>query len=329
MEEGVSVVICCYNSASRLPQTLKHLSVQKTGSLPWEIVLVNNGSTDNTEPVACSLWQEFGCRDIPLKIVNEPRPGLSFARATGTSSSTYDVLIFCDDDNWLEPDYVTEAHTFMFEHPEVGALGGTGLPVSDVALPAWFAKYKYCFACYRQAECDGQLTSATASLYGAGLVIRRQALEKLALKKFEPILSDRTGATLTSGGDTELSFALRLMGYTLWFSEKLNFSHYLPPSRLTEQYLQRLNKSLSYCSGRLIIYKYVLSEKRVTRSVWLKDALYQLFLFFGSLVRYFNLTKPAFDRGMELAFSFFSLKSIVGQFGKYRHYYAKIITLKR
>jgi len=329
METGVSVIICCYNSAARISETLKYLFYQSTpDSVKWEIVLVDNASTDSTKVTASKLWRELGRSDVRLKVVDQPVQGLSFARSKGIDSAGYSIIIFCDDDNWPESNYVSDAFSILNADPQLGALGGTGIAVSDSSLPDWFEQYRACYACYAQGDSDGVLAGVSASLYGAGMVIRREALAKLNEKKFKPLLTDRVSGKLTSGGDTELSYAIRLIGYKLGFSKKLKFYHFLPSTRLTEKYLYRLNESLAYCSGSLIMYKYVLMGKEVNRFVWLKDAAYQLFLFCNSLKRFLTFTNTAFERKLDLAFSFNSMKSIFSQFGVYRLRYKEILKLK-
>src|SRR5882757_8940798 len=104
---GVSVIICCYNSAVRLPQTLKHLAEQNVPeNLLPEIILVNNASTDDTVAVATETWNRFGPKNIEFKIVNEPEPGQMHARKKGAEEARYECIIFCDDDNWLDKNYV-------------------------------------------------------------------------------------------------------------------------------------------------------------------------------------------------------------------------------
>ncbi len=73
---GVSVIICCYNSSSRLIPTLNHLAKQEiTRHIRWEIVVVNNSSTDNTAEVAIETWKQHNVA-VPLYIVDEPVSGL-------------------------------------------------------------------------------------------------------------------------------------------------------------------------------------------------------------------------------------------------------------
>ena len=317
MSEGMSVIICCYNSAPRLPRTLEHLALQHTPSLPWEIVLVDNRSTDDTRRTAVETWSRLGRHDVPLHVVDQPVPGLSYARQKGVEASRYALLLFCDDDNWLSPNYVEDAFRILHARADIGALGGTGQAVADVPLPSWFEAYKACFACYPQGKQEGELSGTNAFLYGAGLVVRRDALDRLAQKQFKPILPDRVGSKLSSGGDTELSYALRLTGYKLWYSEKLMFQHHLPASRLTEQYLYRLVSALAYCSGLLITYNYLLEGKKITSLTWIKDTLYQFTFLLRALVSYPFTKQAVMEKNLGVLFSWNKFKSIVAQAGAY------------
>jgi glycosyltransferase involved in cell wall biosynthesis len=326
--QGVSVILCCYNSVPRLPRTLQHLAAQQVPSgFNWEIILVDNASTDTTKDVARVWWKENSHDPHRLKVVDQPRQGLSYAREKGVEMSSYDILLFCDDDNWLASNYVFEAASIMQGNESIGALGGSGTAVADVEFPKWFEKYKGCYACYPQGDHDGELDRVGAFLYGAGLVVRKSCFSALTSKGFVPILPDRVGTKLTSGGDTELSYAIRLIGLKLWYSEKLRFSHYLPAGRLTEEYLWRLISSMSYCSGILVSYNYVMEGKTVTGTVWLKDAAYQLIFFIRASIRYL-VSKRSLDKRLDFAFSYNRMRSVWGQAGVYHTRYQQIMKLK-
>src|SRR5687767_6070519 len=123
-ELGVSVIICCYNSASRISETLRHLANQNVPSgIHWEVILVDNGSTDNTQEVAQNFWI-VECSSVPLKIVREEKPGLSHARERGITESRYDIIIFCDDDNLLCDTYIQRASYVMASDNRIGIAGG-------------------------------------------------------------------------------------------------------------------------------------------------------------------------------------------------------------
>lgn len=232
---NISVIICCYNSEARIGLTLESLLVQQFQSaVSWEVVLIDNNCTDQTVKVARKTW---GAYDVPLRIVKESRPGLSAARDCGVVESTGEYILFCDDDNWLDPDYLQRACTFMEQSPAHAAVGGWGDVVSDpnVSIPDWFERFETKYACGK-TNAEGDVDT----LVGAGMFIRKKALLSLQRSGFKSLLSDRKGEALSSGGDLELCLALRISGWKLYFSEALYFKHYMPEGRLSEDYLIRM-----------------------------------------------------------------------------------------
>src|SRR5687768_12830335 len=104
---GFSIIICCYNSASRIDETLRYVSdLTIPDGKNCEVIVINNNSGDNTAELAVAKKKIFDQRKIAFRVIEEPRPGLSVARKTGASASFYDTIIFCDDDNHLNPDYL-------------------------------------------------------------------------------------------------------------------------------------------------------------------------------------------------------------------------------
>ena len=148
---GVSVVICTYNGAGRLPQCLNALSKCAFES-DGEVIVVDNNSTDYAAAVAASHWATIDSAPVPLRIVKEAKQGLTWARRAGAQAAHYDLIIYCDDDNLLDPDYVSAAIKLMRD-PEVGAASGIARPVSSAAFPAWF----YTFADDYSVGCQARL----------------------------------------------------------------------------------------------------------------------------------------------------------------------------
>jgi glycosyltransferase involved in cell wall biosynthesis len=324
MASGVSVIVCCYNSAKRLPQTLSFLAHQREAPA-CEVVLVDNGSTDDTQSVAYATWMASKTT-IPLQLVVEPKPGLSSARAAGVARAKYDYMLFCDDDNWLADSYLAVAFELMQAHPRMGALGGCGSAVADEPLPTWFDKYKFAYACFAQGEGEGELTNAGATLYGAGLVVRKEAWVNV-LTSTQQVLSDRSASTLSSGGDTELCLLLKAAGWALWYSPRLQFRHYLPVSRLSVAYLLQLNQSLARSSAQLLPHRYALLGKEINRLTWLKDTVYQLWLFIRVTAAYL-LRANSWQARMQFDFARISLITIAGMRGSYQSAYHHLNALK-
>jgi glycosyltransferase involved in cell wall biosynthesis len=251
---GVSVIICCYNSASRLPETLRHLAQQQLPAhIPYEVVVVNNASKDNTVEVAMTLWHMLGNR-AQLRIVDELQPGQSKAREKGIQVAQYEYLLFCDDDNWLHQDYVRIAFELMEGNGQIGALGGLGIPECEVDPPQWFATFANNYAVGKQGEQSGDITLTKGYVNGAGSVLRKSVLATLKKKGFRPYAVGRTSGGLLSGDDNELSYAVILSGYKIWYDERLTFKHFIPKERLTFDYIKNLNKAFGISYAVLTPY---------------------------------------------------------------------------
>ncbi|HMS66221.1 MAG TPA: glycosyltransferase [Ignavibacteria bacterium] len=241
-DEGVSIVICCHNSSEFLPETLKHIcKLSVPSSIKWEVIIIDNASSDNTSDTAISLMKEFNC-PVKFRIIQEPKLGLSFARKTGLNNAEYRYILFCDDDNWLDESYIKTGYEILESNDRIGALGGVSEAVTEGKIPEWFGENIKNYSVGRQAERSGELKNSTDVLWGAGLFIRKSALQELYSKGFNSFLSDRKGKELTSGGDIEKCYALRLAGWKIWYDERLKIKHFIPEVRLNWEYLRKLNR---------------------------------------------------------------------------------------
>ncbi len=242
MTKGVSIVICCYNSAKLLPETLGNLlSLSVPQEIPYELLIIDNNSSDNTAEIAGKFFRDHSAI-MSFRILNQPVQGLSYARKAGIENAKYDYIIFCDDDNHLNPDYVEISFKKMEENKKAGAMGGVSEAISNVPFPEWFEKFQRNYSAGKQSEIPGDITSDLNGLWGAGMVVRKSAIEELYKKGYNSILTDRTKRTLSSGGDIELCYALRLAGWKIFYEPSLKLRHFIPASRLSWNYLRKLNR---------------------------------------------------------------------------------------
>jgi len=268
---GISVVICCFNSAARLPQTLAHLQRQDLpAGVPWEVVIVNNASQDDTERVASAHWDAEG--RVPMRIVFAAQPGLSYARACGIEQAQYALVALVDDDNWLRENWLATMHAVFQQHPTVVAAGSMIAAQCAVPPPDWFARYQGFYVVGSARAGSGEVAKP---LPGAGLCFRKHAWITLQQQGFVSLLSDRKGSELSSGGDHEMSYAFLLNGGKLWFEASTTLNHFIEAKRLTWDYVLRLNRGFGAQSVLLDVYADVLAgrQKRcwwreVSRCCW-------------------------------------------------------------
>lgn len=287
IHKGVSIIICTYNGKQRLPETLRHIVLQNI-DIPCEVILIDNASTDGTKQEADRWWGTYGLHStITYQSYSQPKPGKSYAQELGYDKAQYSLLLVCDDDNWLCNNYVQTAFDIMESNIEIGALGGWCDAVFESEHPVWFQQYVKYYAVGKQAENSGDVTEQTGYLYGAGMVIRKAHWRELLHLGFQHILSCRKGDTLSSGGDTEYCFALRLLGYKIWYDERLHFKHFMTLGRLNLAYLTRLRQAMTYSNFVILAYRDVLYKQVMSRALQRRRVLGLLQAgFFKNIIRF-------------------------------------------
>ena len=171
-KNGVSIVVCCHNSEARLPRTLQHLWDQKLydgGQI--EVLLIDNNCSDRTVAVTEKSHLEANT-SITLRIIRETAPGLTSARITGIRNASFDTIILCDDDNWLDSNYCRIAYELLTQNGEIGLAGGCSEGVFEVDPPDWFTTISGAWA-LGCSDYRGLLQGDDAFLRGAGLVVRK------------------------------------------------------------------------------------------------------------------------------------------------------------
>ena len=254
MSAGISIVICCHNSAARLPETLNHLArLSVDAAISWEVVIVDNASTDGTGEAAKACCPE-SIRDR-LRVVEEPEPGLSYARICGIRTARHGIISFIDDDNWVCKDWLRIIEEIFSQNGQIGVIGGPSEAVYEVPPPPWFKAIQGYYAIGPQHVATGDVTDSLGTvLWGAGMTMRKAAAESLFAHGFEFLLTGRKGSQLLSGEDIELCFALRAMGWRFHYDERLQLKHYMPKERLAWNYANRLMRGMGITSVLLSLY---------------------------------------------------------------------------
>lgn len=257
-KKGITVLICTYNGARRLPETLAHLSRQSVSDdINWEIIVIDNASTDNSADAARNEWAKYNLPNVGFRASIESNPGRTNALKTGTALSAFEYLINCDDDNWLSPEYVQNTYAILEKDPSIGAVGGQSLKMNDSGIyPSWFDEYAAGYAVGQQGDIIGDVTFSRGYIWGAGMGTRT-ALYKDIFKEFPSLLTGRNGEKLSSGEDTEYCQRLILRGYKLFYDPALIFHHYIPQQRLETSYRDSLFNGFNECAKILNKYYFV------------------------------------------------------------------------
>jgi len=241
---AVSVIVCTYNPAPhRIDATIRALAGQTMPVQDFEIVVVDNASA----PQLCDVW---GLKN--LRLTREPRQGLTHARLRGMRETKAPVLVFVDDDNLLSPDYLMAVAAGFSRDSLLGGLGGRIDPEWEAGPPpAWTNEFLDLLAVRDLGEEPISAGLGVPPRYpacapvGAGMAVRREALAPWAETLCNGVATlDRTGSSLSSGGDNDIVLHMLRAGWQVGYNPTLRLRHIIPAARTAPGYLGRLTESI-------------------------------------------------------------------------------------
>lgn len=237
---SVSVILCSHNPR---PDYLKRVADGlRNQNLPldcWELILVDSASIPHLKDPICLKWHPH------LKIVRNDQTGLTLARLSGIRHAEADLLVFVDDDNVLSPEYLARALKISETHPFLGAWGGSVIPVYETPPPLWLKEFEYVLSCGINTR-DSWSNAPTLSepwVIGAGMVLRKsvaQAWEKSVGSSPGRMSLGRRGRSLMGAEDLDIVLTACDVGLGRGAFKDLTLDHLIPPSRCSEEYIERL-----------------------------------------------------------------------------------------
>lgn len=232
----ITAAICTLNGARRILAVLEAVAAQRDiGPDEWELLVIDNGSTDGTARVVSLFVSQH--RLVNLRYLVENLPGQAAARRRAINEAQGEWICFVDDDNLLDPQYLSEALSFAARLPNLGAFGGRSAARTQVSPPSWFDPLKEGLAVWDGGEEDFRLGPGQRC-FTAGLVVRTIAVRGIAGEPW--VMTGRTADTPIGGEDLELCLKLEQQGWKRWYDHRLLFDHVLPEERLTLRYFRQL-----------------------------------------------------------------------------------------
>jgi glycosyltransferase involved in cell wall biosynthesis len=224
---------------------MEGLRAQSLPSSQWELLLIDNASAVDRGPVVDLAWH------TRAQLIREEQLGLTPARLRGIREAKGDLLVFVDDDNILDPDYLEAALRIATEKPYLGSWSGQCRGRFDEEPPEWTRRYWGNLAIreFKEDRWSNLPRLPDTMPCGAGLCVRREVarryldLNESGKKAFQ---FDRTGDSLVSGGDNDLAGCSCDIGLGVGIMAALKLQHLMPPGRLTADYLARLAEGIHF-----------------------------------------------------------------------------------
>jgi len=227
----VTVAIPTYNRADFLRKTLAGIVAQQFPRGQFEVLVIDNNSTDHTRAVVAEF---AGATPAPRHVL-ETQQGLDYARNRAITEARGEIILFGDDDILVQPDWVAQMVTPLLADAvagRIGAVGGEVIPVFPDGLPDWVREWHAPLA-FRP---DLGPLGARHSPMGANLAFPKRVFAQLG--QFHTAL-DRAAGNYFSGGDSEMIRRVHAAGLEVWFSPAGAVRHQMPAGRTTFRYARR------------------------------------------------------------------------------------------
>jgi glycosyltransferase involved in cell wall biosynthesis len=256
MSPIVSVILPTYNRAPLLRSALAALGRQTAAPASFEIVVVDNNSSDGTQDLLASIEQP------PLQIVKEPRQGLSFARNAGLAAARGEIVAFTDDDVEVAPDWIDTIASTLGTHPDVDVVGGRVLPAWPDEKPSWLTRDHWApLALQDHGDAARVFDRGTPiGLIGANVAFRRAVFDRIG--GFSPAVQ-RVKDTIGSTEDHELLDRLYTSGGRAMYSPRMIVMTRVPRERCARAYHRRWHAGHGFFHARMRSYDVEKSRVRL------------------------------------------------------------------
>ncbi len=230
----ITVIMCTYNRCQSLAKALGSVAASTLpDSVKWEVVVVDNNSSDQTREVV----KDFCCRHPGrFRYVFEPQQGLAHARNTGIREAQGEILAFTDDDVTVEPTWLQNLTAHLNDGTWAGTGGRTLLP-QPFSPPPWLGleePYNLGGAVASLFDLGDKPCRLARPPYGANMAFQKKMFEKYGVFRTD---LDRCGRGMLSNGDTEFGRRLLDAGERLRYVPSAVVYHPALEHRVQRSYL--------------------------------------------------------------------------------------------
>lgn len=236
----ISVIICTYNRDKYIYNVLKSLADNTLPYQEYEIVLINNNSTDRTAAECDRFHTNFP--HIRFRYFTEHKQGLSHARNRGIQEAEGDMLVFIDDDAFTSPNYLSNLKKHLSQHADLNAFGGKIVPAFETGeTPRWYSAISSSFVSALDKGRQVKKFNGKGYPIGANMGFYKKSLELTGV--FETSLG-RNKNNMLGGEEKDLFNRFKKKGLNIYYLPDVAVKHMIPPHRTTYRYIAQLGKGI-------------------------------------------------------------------------------------
>jgi glycosyltransferase involved in cell wall biosynthesis len=241
----LTVLFATRNRARLLLNVLNsfcHLQAPASG---WKLVIVDNGSTDDTAPVVTSFADR-----LPLHLVSEPKPGKNAALNAGLDSIEGDLTVLTDDDVFPHPNWLVQLRKAADAQPQYVMFGGAIMPRWETPPPEWVAwvdkaaVYTLTDPSLKEGAID------PTHVFGPNMAIRSSVFQSGL--RLDPGIGPR-GDSYPMGSETEFVLRLGRLGHRAWYVPDALVEHFVRAEQLEKVWV--LKRAVRFGRGQYRLFR--------------------------------------------------------------------------
>ena len=222
----VSTVICTYNRVDILKICLEHVVLQTCDPSKFEVLIINNNSTDTTEEYVKTFISEYS-GNIKFSYFLEKKQGLSAARNKGLHQAEGQWINYIDDDALLPPDFIANVIQNINKHPAIGGFGGKIIPKYFGSEPEWMSWFTWGLVSKHDlGNQPKQYESIGIYPTGCNMTYKKSAL--LEVGGFDEVLLRRCD-------DKYIAYEIKSKNYQIWYFPDVVLEHYIDEDRINNR----------------------------------------------------------------------------------------------
>jgi len=275
----ISVVIPTYNRAEMLWITVESFIKQNYPKDKYEIIVVNNNSTDNTESIIKTYLDLDRSHGVKINYLFEKRQGVHFARNTAAKHASFDILYYTDDDMIADPNLLREIVKPFFLDNKIATVTGRVLPKWEKLPPKWIITL-----CYNGwLSLNDRKEDLIISSHDCGVFSCHQAIRKNVFFEAGGFNPENTAGVWVGDGETGLNIKIRDLGYKFAYIGSSVIYHMIPRERMTQDYLNKRLKNQGASDSYTAFRSYRYSKKELYMQI-VKHIIKIPFMFIGALL---------------------------------------------
>lgn len=226
----ITVLLATRNGEKVLPRTLEGYTLQKDVPFQWKLVVVDNGSTDQTSDII----KHYQSR-LKIESVFESVAGKNRALNAGLQAIDGEIIIVSDDDGIPHPDFLVAWRRVFSRQPSYEIFGGLIEPLFDVEPPEWMSRRTPKFDDVFAGRDLPEGPVEAAEIFGPNMAVRRSVFAQ-GLRFDESIGPNRTDPNYPMGSETEFCVRACSYGHKAWFSREPLVWHIIRPQQFELNY---------------------------------------------------------------------------------------------